>query len=136
MAVSAAAQSSALDQLLDTALRELLEAVDKGILGWIYLSQDPPSDVVWPAVSLSPDRTVYLAAMRQAAHAQPASASSLTRPNCPCLSSLAAGDSLPRCSVIDRCPQPALSMQSSVSHACVNVSWPGFSFGSRTPRAS
>jgi len=119
MAVSAAARSSAFDQLLDIALRELLSAVDEGILGWIYLSQDPPGDVVWPAVRVSPERTVYLAAVRHAAHEEPASAGSLTRPNCPCLSSFAVEDPLPRCSVIDRCPQRALSMQSSASHACV-----------------
>src|SRR3972149_5646095 len=119
MAVSAAAQSSAIDQLLDTALRELLSAVDEGILGGIYLSQDPPGDVVWPAVRVSPDRTVYLAAVRHAAHEEPASAGSLTRPNCPCLSSFAVEDPPPRCSVMDRCPQISLSMQSSGSHACV-----------------
>ena len=119
MAVSAAAQSSALDQLLDTALRELLEAVDEGILGWIYLSQDPPGGVVWPGVRVSPDRTVYLAAVRQAAHEEPASAGSLTRPNCPCLSSFAVEDPLPRCSVIDHCPQPTLSGRAAASHACV-----------------
>ncbi|HZY31022.1 MAG TPA: GAF domain-containing protein, partial [Candidatus Methylomirabilis sp.] len=119
MAISAAAQSSALDQLLDTALRELLEAVDEGILGWIYLSQGPPGHVVWPAVRVSPDRTVYLAAVRQAAHEEPASAGSLTRPNCPCLSSFAVEDPLPRCSVIDHCPQPALSGRAAASHAFV-----------------
>src|SRR3990172_12937623 len=119
MAVSAAARSSALDQLLDIALRELLSAVDEGILGWIYLSQDPPGDVVWPAVRVSPDRTVYLAAVRHAAHEEPVSAGSLTRPNCRCLSSFAFEEPLPRCSVIDCCPQRAPSMQSPASHACV-----------------
>src|SRR3972149_6055216 len=50
---------------------------------------------------------------------EPAPPGSLTRPNCPCLSSFAFEDPLPRCSVIGRCPQRALSMQSSGSHACV-----------------
>ena len=119
MAVSVAAQSSALDQLLDTALRELLATVDEGILAWIYLSQEPPGDLVWPAVRVSPDRTMYLAAVRHAAHEEPASAGSLTRLICPCLSSFAVGDPLPPCSVIDHCPQSTLSGRAAASHACV-----------------
>ena len=74
MAVSAASQVSALDQLLDTVLEELLEAIDGAALGWVYLAQDLPDDLVWPAVTLSPSHTVYLAAYRQADRAGPGAA--------------------------------------------------------------
>ncbi len=118
MAISAAAQSSALDRLLETVLEELLEAIEDGVLGWVYLAQDPPDNLVWPVVTLSPHQTVYLAAFRQAAQSGP-EAADLTHPDCPCLRSFTITDPPPQCSVIDRCSQPALSRLPGAAHACV-----------------
>ena len=118
MAVSAAAQSSAPEQLLETVLEELLEAVDDAVLGWVYLFQEPPGNLIWPAINLSERHTIYLAAVREAARAEPG-AGSLIRPDCPCLRSLTDATPLPQCSVIDRCSQPALSRFPSQAHACV-----------------
>ncbi len=118
MAVSAAVRTSAPDQLLNTVLEELLEAVDDGILGWIYLAQDPPDNLIWPPVTVGPQHTVYLAAVRHALQARP-DAAKLTCPDCPCLSSLNSADPLLKYSVIDHCPQPALSELRAAAHACV-----------------
>ena len=71
MAVSAAVRSSAPDKLLDTVLDELLEAVDDAVLGWIYLAQDPPDNLIWPAIPVSREQTVYLAAARTVAQTGP-----------------------------------------------------------------
>ncbi len=118
MAVSAAVRSSAPEKLLDTVLEELLEAVEGGVLGWIYLAQDPPDNLIWPAVTISPQHTVYLAAVRHASKECPESGS-LTCPDCPCLRSFAGADPLLKYSVIDHCPQPALSELSVSAHASV-----------------
>lgn len=118
MAVSAALRSSTLDHLLDAVLEELLEAVDDAVLGWIYLAQDPPDNLIWPPVTVGPQQTVYLAAVRGAVQARP-DATKLTCPDCPCLSSLNSADPLLKYSVIDHCPQPALSELRATAHACV-----------------
>jgi PAS domain S-box-containing protein len=118
MAVSAAVTSSAPDKLLGTVLEELLEAVEGGVLGWIYLDQGPPDNLSWPAVTISPQHTMYLAAVRHAARECPESGS-LTCPDCPCLRSFVGADPLLKYSVIDHCPQPALSELSVSAHASV-----------------
>ncbi len=118
MAVSAAVTSSAPDKLLDTILEELLEAVDDAVIGWIYLAQDPPGNLIWPAISVSSEQTVYLAAVRTAVRRGPGVAG-LTCANCPCLRSFVGADPLLKYSVIDHCPQPALSELSVSAHASV-----------------
>jgi PAS domain S-box-containing protein len=118
MAVSEAAQSSALDRLLETVLDELLGAVDDAALGWIYLCQEPDGNPTWPSIVLAPGRTTHLAAVRHAAELRPRE-SDLVRPDCACLRALAGGDPAPLCGVIDGCPQPALSGAPGNTHACV-----------------
>ncbi len=118
MAVSAAAQSSALEQLLDTALREILQAVEGSVVGWIYLTQDPPEHLVWPAVSVSAQHPIYLAAVHAASGAQPAAAD-LCDPGCPCLRALTGIDPSFQPSVIDRGPQPGLARLSVPVHASI-----------------
>lgn len=118
MAVSAAVQSSSLPQLLDTVLDELLEAVDDGVLGWIYLTQEPAENIEWPAITVSPRHTVYLAALRHIGPEKPP-APHLGLPDCPCLGFLTGADPLSPCMVIDHCFQPALAQLCAASHACV-----------------
>ncbi len=118
MAVSAAAQSSALEQLLDTALREILQTIEDSVVGWIYLAQAPPEHLVWPTVPASAPHPVYLAAVREASGAQPAAAD-LCDPGCPCLRTLSGVDAPGQPNTVETCPQPAPARPQVPPHASI-----------------
>ncbi len=118
MAVSAAVRSSAPDNLLDIILEELLKAVDDAVLGWIYLVQDLPDTLSWPAVIADPQHGVYLAAVKHAVQGRP-EAANLTCQDCACLGSLISGDLPLESSVIDHCPTLTVPGLPVVAHVCV-----------------
>lgn len=118
MASSSAMRSTVPDQLLGSVLEELLTAVDDAVLGWIYLISDPPDNVTRPTVAESPQRSVYLAAVRYAGNVTPETVTAACQ-DCSYLCFLTDTDPPPKYSVIDHCPKLTLSELSATAHVCV-----------------
>ncbi|MDE2060166.1 MAG: GAF domain-containing protein [candidate division NC10 bacterium] len=115
---SSAMRSAAPDQLLGTVLGEVLKVVDDAVLGWICLTRGLPDHVNWPAATKLPQDSVYLAAVRHAGK-EVSTAPTVDCPDCPCCRFLTGADPPPKFSIIDHCPQPALSESPAGAHACV-----------------
>lgn len=118
MASSSAMRSTVPDQLLGSVLEELLTAVDDAVLGWIYLISDPPDNVTRPTVAESPQRSVYLAAVRYAGNVTPETVTAACQ-DCPYLCFLTDTDPPPKYSIIDHCPKLALTELAATAHVCV-----------------
>src|SRR5574337_516832 len=119
MAVSARGRSFTLDQLLGTALEELLKALDDTVLGWICLAHEQlPDGLIEPAVTARPQRLACVMAVRHASRTAPEAATIICS-DCPGLQVPSGADPPPDYSVTDHCSQPALSKLSAGARARV-----------------
>lgn len=118
MTVSARGRSRTVDELLGIALEESLKALDDVALGWICLVYEPPDDLIGPAVTARPQRSVRLTAIKHAGMTAP-EAATIVCSDCPCLRAVAGADPSPNDSVTDQCPQPVLSELAAGARACI-----------------